>query len=547
MLDLVSSEARSAAFLIGVALHVFVFRRGEWDLAVPKLLGLFTALQLSLVAFLKLFADDTSYPLNLVAKAVGGLALYLTLGVATSMSIYRLFFHRLNKFPGPMWARLSNLYVTVLSVKNLHLYEEVEKLHQQYGDFVRLGPSEISVNHPKAVDAIYSAQSPCSKGPFYNVLHPRVSLQMVRDKGEHARRRKAWDRGFGSKALRNYESRVAGYTDQLLTQIEKSKGTPLNMSDWFNFYSFDVMGDLSFGKSFGMLRDGVKHYFMKSLHDSMTIIGYFSHLVWLFPFFQIIPILNAEHLKFWDWVKNQVEERKKMTTNRPDVFSWILEDYKAASLPTHQMNIDLEGDAYLIVVAGSDTTAASLTNLFFQLALDPQQVSNLRKELDEYFQDSNKVDAVTLSKLKRLNAIIDETLRLHPPVPSGVQRVTPSEGLRIGDTFIPGNNIVQVPMHTAFRDERMFARPLEFIPERWTTQPELVKDSSCFIPFSVGPYSCVGKQLALMEMRYVVSQIVHRYDVSFAPAQNAESFLDGKRDTFTLALGPLDLVFTDRS
>ena len=59
---------------------------------------------------------------------------------------------------------------------------------------------------------------------------------------------------------------MAEYTNQLLARIEATKGSPINMSDWFNFYSFDVMGDLAFGKSFNMLRDGVKHYFMTCLH-----------------------------------------------------------------------------------------------------------------------------------------------------------------------------------------------------------------------------------------------------------------------------------------
>ena len=60
-------------------------------------------------------------------------------------------------------------------------------------------------------------------------------------------------------------------------------------------------------------------------------------------------------------------------------------------------------------------------------------------------------DSVSLSKLTYLDAVINETLRLHPPVPSGVQRMTPPEGLQIGDTYVPGDTIVQVPFHTLFR------------------------------------------------------------------------------------------------
>lgn len=61
------------------------------------------------------------------------------------------------------------------------------------------GPSELSITHPKAVGTIHSAQSLCTKGPWYDGMHPRTSLQMTRDKTDHARRRKIWDRGFSSR------------------------------------------------------------------------------------------------------------------------------------------------------------------------------------------------------------------------------------------------------------------------------------------------------------------------------------------------------------
>ena len=70
------------------------------------------------------------------------------------------------------------------------------------------------------------------------------------------------------------------------------------------------MGDLAWGKSFNMLKDGVKHYFMKSLHSDMANIGLFSHSLWLFPIFKVTPVLNYEHKRFWKWVNAQVAERR---------------------------------------------------------------------------------------------------------------------------------------------------------------------------------------------------------------------------------------------
>lgn len=110
-------------------------------------------------------------------------------------------------------------------------------------------------------------------------------------------------------ALRDYEFRVADYTNQLLASIDKNKGKPFNISDWFNFYSFDVMGDLAFGKSFGMLKEGIKHYFMTSLHQDMQAIGMFSHMLWLFPIFKNTPVLNENNKRFWKFVTSQVDER----------------------------------------------------------------------------------------------------------------------------------------------------------------------------------------------------------------------------------------------
>jgi hypothetical protein len=108
----------------------------------------------------------------------------------------------------------------MLATRDLRLRTELEALHKQYGDFVRLGQlafynvprdrhllilragsTELSITDPKAMEAIYSAKSPCTKGKWCDVVHPRVSMSMIRDKNEQARRRKFWDQGFGTRGM----------------------------------------------------------------------------------------------------------------------------------------------------------------------------------------------------------------------------------------------------------------------------------------------------------------------------------------------------------
>lgn len=99
----------------------------------------------------------------------------------------------------------------------------------------------------------------------------------------------------------------------------------------------------------------------------------------------------------------------------------------------------------------SDTVAASLGSLFFELACDQDSQKKLQGEVDELFEAQEEVTIRSLANLPFLDAVINEALRLHPPVPSGVQRVIPSQGMHIGNMFIPADTLVQVPTYTQLR------------------------------------------------------------------------------------------------
>ena len=100
-------------------------------------------------------------------------------------------------------------------------------------------------------------------------------------------------------------------------------------------------------------------------------------------------------------------------------------------------------------------------------------------------------------------------MRLHASVTTGGSRMTPKEGLQVGNLYIPGNVNLFIPPHalhlgkslyisyhhfmhagnktcSRYTDERYFERASEFLPERWTTAPELVKDKRAFAPFTIG-------------------------------------------------------------
>jgi hypothetical protein len=124
------------------------------------------------------------------------------LGLTASILLYRSLFHRLSRFPGPFMAKVSRLSIAMRSVKRTQYHRDLEELHRQYGDFVRTGPRELSINRPSAVHVFCGPQSPCTKPTWYSHVSDdktQISLNSTRDPEVHRRRRRAWDRGFSMK------------------------------------------------------------------------------------------------------------------------------------------------------------------------------------------------------------------------------------------------------------------------------------------------------------------------------------------------------------
>lgn len=87
----------------------------------------------------------------------------------------------------------------------------------------------------------------------------------------------------------------------------------MNVTDWFNFYSFDVMADLAFGRSFDMLLTGEAHFVLDILRKGQGVIGALSAMPWFFNFLSRVPGASKEFKKLDQWCIQQVEKRKNVS------------------------------------------------------------------------------------------------------------------------------------------------------------------------------------------------------------------------------------------
>ena len=299
MVQLLSITAAAA----GVLSHVCYFNRGEHHFYGTRYLQAFTAA--FVLAVLVLCQQGKALD-EALAQVIPITSCYFA-GLYASLIAYRAIFHPLNKFPGPFGARISRIWLSA-HLKDSDAYRKVHLLHEQYGDFLRVGPSDLSITHPKAVSAIYGQGSKCTKGGFYDLSRPMVSLQTLRVKTLHDQRRRVWSPAFSDKALRGYEERATKYCNQLLSRIHGFDGQPVNVSKWFNLYTFDVMGDLAFGTSFKMLETSEEHWAIKLLNGGMEPLSWMFPM-WLFRLLSAIPGAMSDYWRFIDYCAKRLEER----------------------------------------------------------------------------------------------------------------------------------------------------------------------------------------------------------------------------------------------
>ncbi|KAI0544498.1 benzoate 4-monooxygenase cytochrome P450 [Xylaria curta] len=543
MLKFIVSAPNIVASVLGILVHQCLFIHGEWHLQGPKIFSIHLILCVILLPASYHYCYHKSPSENPLIFHLSIATSYLS-SLLASIAIYRLYFHPLRLFPGPRLAALSKLW-HVWMCRDSRDYQILESWRRQYGIIVRTGPNELTLFHPAAHEVMDGPKNSNTRSDLYDLLHPLVSSIFTRDSELHDNRRKLWDKALSQSAVSQYYTRMINQVQMLESIVNETVTQPVHMNELVHWYAFDSMGDFGFGFDFGMMRnrkwvDGALY-----LRSAMTLLGPFSPAIWLAKLgFTFVP----GRWKVAHWFKmlkvsdSCMKARMERECDESDIISWFIADYEQTERTEFSQNL-LAGDAATLLVAGSDTTASSLIIIFYYLALYPNHASKIQKELE----DIDYTDIKSLTALPHLDGTINESMRLLPSVPSWGSRVVSPEGLTLDGLFIPGGTKICAPRYSIGRLESAYTRPDEFIPERWYSRPELIKDRRAFSPFGVGRRSCAGKRLAMTQLKLVVASLLKKYHITFLSGSDSkEAFERDFRDQLTANPGKLMLVFRKR-
>ena len=158
-------------------------------------------------------------------------------------------------------------------------------------------------------------------GTIYFCLKAEIAINTTRSKSDHDKRRRIWDSGFSNRALETYEATVVEYGKRLESRIAElsAKSQAINVSLWFYWFTFDVMGIFAFARSFDMLQKEEWHVSVVMLRKATRLLGPLSPVPWLAQIgFNISPWLWVvrDWLAMLAWCRDRMSERLKVCSNR---------------------------------------------------------------------------------------------------------------------------------------------------------------------------------------------------------------------------------------
>ncbi|KAH8888103.1 cytochrome P450 [Thozetella sp. PMI_491] len=474
---------------------------------------------------------------------VGGLV-YLIIYV-----VYQRFFHPLAKYPGPFLASVTDLWQVsqFLSLKQPYTLTE---LHEKYGQFVRYGPDKLSVTAEDAIPILYQKGGRMMpKTEFYDAYgstHPNVFG--MRDEAAHSVRRRHMSHSFSISHVKKMEIYLDMNIKILKAKLDKlsERGEIFDLKKLLQYYVIDVLGELAFSQSFGvqvaddesLVPPVVEHSLLAAATGAWPSMTFTlkRHL-------PKIPIRGLQRLfegraKCAALAARCVQNRMaalgdtKGSENEGGQRTDLLTSLILAKHPDtgeHLTQADLETEAFGFIIAGTHTTSATTSLLFYHLLHNPGVMAKCVAEIDAQLPslDGNRIAysvADVETSLPYLRQCVRENFRITPVFTMPLaRRVMAPEGIMIAGEHIKQGTSVAVCNHAFHHNPRVWGEDHNiFDPSRWD-KPETAARAKYLMHFGLGGRQCIGKTLAQSNIYKLTSTLLNEYEFELAD-------VDGKAD-----------------
>ncbi|KAI8963500.1 cytochrome P450 [Daldinia sp. FL1419] len=449
-----------------------------------------------------------------------------------SAAVYRVLFHPLRELPGPLIARISDVYGAYFAVrKDLHLV--TLKDHNKYGLVLRQGPNKVIFNSVSAFKAIHQNDR-ITKSRLYLCGNPSIKNKntfLAIDRDIHRSKRKTIGQSISERSMRRFEPIMIKEIDTFLTKLlesnRSSEPKPLNMTEHCKYLGLDIAGLLSFGYNFH-LQGNEKNRFL--IH-SINYTSWLSNILLQWPvlyWFRLDLILSIIFYKVqistYKLVISMIKERMALEKNaKEDLYSFVADTLMSG--PGKMDEEYLLNEATFLLQAGGDTTATCISATFFYLSRNQECYNRIANEIRSAFNSGNDIrGGPILAKCHYLRACIDESLRMSPPAAGTLWREQYPDDQTPGPLIIDGHVIpkgthIGINIYALHHNEEYFPDSFNYQPERWITPSGSPISHDAFAAFLAGPRGCAGKAMAYLEASLVLAKTLWYFDFGVAPGK----------------------------
>lgn len=271
-----------------------------------------------------------------------------------------------------------------------------------------------------------------------------------------ARMRKLLSISFTAQSLLDQAPVLERYADSMIDRLleiyhEKTlrgEETVVNMLDWVNFYTMDVIGDLAMGESFHCLEKSSYHPWVETLYmffRGMIIaaaVGFFPGGRSLLQ--NLVPrYLRDQQKQHTEFTNIKIRQRLELKSGRPDFLSPFLRELDTS--PDKMSMGEIQSTFGVLLIAGSEATTTTLVGCLYRLASNVTVQEQLWLELRRNFTSNDLITVESTKNLQYLEAVLNESLRLCYAIPGGLPRIVPENGDTYAGHFVPGG--VCTPWH----------------------------------------------------------------------------------------------------
>ncbi|CAI7672494.1 unnamed protein product [Penicillium manginii] len=418
------------------------------------------------------------------------------------------------KVPGPWYTNLTSFVLKYYEFQGKRRVW-IHSLHERYGPVVRLAPNEVAFANLEGMKEIYqSGGSGYDKTEFYDLFKQYGRRTDVK---QHSQRRKLFAERYAMTNILN-STIIQGIQQNAAKVVQKcvaSAGSYLDTYTVLHCYALDCASHALFNPSGTKSLDEKEDYvLMEDLSyddrlQSRLVQHHWPILASIRSCFTPKPMMSLSHT----FVLNRVSSSKTEE-------SALL--HKLRSKANNIEEIQMAAECMDHLAAGIDTTGDALCFLMHELSL-PRSLALQKRLHQEIIENPN----AKLDDLPYMDAVIKEGLRLFPPIPMSLPRYVPKEGRTISGYSLPGNSIVSCQAYSMhLMDTSVFPNASEFLPERWLAKEGEVERNRIFFAFAAGGRGCIGKNLALVEMKTLLRDIYGRFTTNIAPEMSSDMSID---------------------